>query len=270
MEVNKLVEESELEAIWIYFRLVVDTIGRLPAGEQFINNTIYEIFNVSIYLFLPINLLLWTGFAIQILNVRQEKTVAEKIEILLIPSLIVIGTLEIIIRFVLSGSLGSIKSYLDYKGWVLIFICWIFLVIVLVTSKLILQDAAIVIPTINKSQLNMVLAIVLSIIWIIVRVLFGVNQSLLFLESINIISLLLIIFVTLPKEMTQKILFRWLFIVSVLFIILIVYPGIIVDPPKMETQTYIYLRNQFISMGVMGIIWTLLFSVLEQYEDSNN
>jgi hypothetical protein len=269
MEVNKLIEDSRMEAVRIYVGWIVNTIGRQPAGEQFISNTIYEIFNVSIYLILPISLLLWTGLTIQILNFRKEKTVAEKIEILLVPSLIVIGTLEVIIRFVLSGSLRSIKSYFDYKGWALIFICWIFLVIILETSKLTLQEATIVIPTINKSQLKMVLAIVLSIIWISIRVVFGVNQSLLFLELITIISLVLIIFLTLPKEMTPRILFRWLFIVSVLFIILIVYPGIMVDPPKMETQTYIYLRNQFISMGVMGIVWTLLFSVLEQNEYSN-
>jgi hypothetical protein len=270
MEINKLIEESELAAVWIYLQWIVDTIGRLPVGEQFISDIIYEIFNVSIYLFLPINLLLWTGLVIQILNIKQEKTVVDKIEILLLPSLLVIGTLEIITRFVLSGSLESIKSYLDYKGWILIFICWIFLVINLETSKLILEDAAIINPTINKSKLNLTLAIVLSTIWISVRIVFGVNQSLLFLELITIISLLLIIIVTLPKEMTPRILFRWLFIINIFFIILIVYPGIMVDPPKIETQTYIYLRNQFISMGVMGIIWTLLFSVLERNEFSNN
>lgn len=265
-----MMEESELEAIWIYVGRVVDTIGRLSVGEQFISNTIYEIFNISIYLFLPINLLLWTGLAIQILNVKQEKTVIEKIGIVIVPSLIVIGTSEVIIRFILSGSLESVKLYLDYKGWAFIFICWIFLAIILETSKLILQDAAIIIPTINKSQLNVALAIILSIIWISIRLVFGVNQSLLFLELINIISLLLIIVITLPKEMTPRILIRWIFIVNVLLIILIVYPGIMVDPPKIETQTYIYLRNQFITIGVMGIIWTLLFSVLELYEYSNN
>lgn len=270
MEISKLVEESELEAVCIYVQWVVNTIGKIPAGEQFISNTIYEIFNVSIYLFLPINLLLWTIFVIQILNVRQEKTIVEKIEILLIPSLLVIGTSEVCIRFVLSGSLESIKLDLDYKGWILIFICWIYLVIILETSKLILQDTSIVIPTINKSELNVILALVLSIIWIGIRIVFGINQSLLFLEFVNIISLLLIIFITLTKEMTPKILFHWLFIISVLFIVLIVYPGIMVDPPKMETQTYIYLRNQFIGMGVMGIIWTLLLSLLERNEYSSN
>ncbi len=65
MEINKLMEESVLEAVWIYVGRIVDTIGRLSVGEQFISNTIYEIFNISIYLFLPINLLLWTGLAIK-------------------------------------------------------------------------------------------------------------------------------------------------------------------------------------------------------------
>ncbi len=267
---NNLMEGSELGIVWIYVEQTVDAILKQPTVEQFIINTIYEIFNVLIYLFLPINLLLWTGFTIQVLKVKQKQTATEKIEVLLIPTLIIVGTLEVIIRFVVSGSLESIKSYLDYEAWALIFIGWMFLAIIHETFQQIIQDVSIGIPSINKSLLNVASVIVLTIIWISIRVVLGVNQSLLFLVLINILSLLLIVSTTLPKEMTPRILVRWLFIINILFLILVVYPGIMVDPPKIETQSYIYLRNQITILGVVGIIWLLLFNVLERNEHHSN
>ncbi|MFX0090999.1 MAG: hypothetical protein ACFFBD_04485 [Candidatus Hodarchaeota archaeon] len=219
--------------------------------DPFIENAIYESFDVLIFAFVPIALILWLYCLLQIFRYSSEKPREEKISQLVIPILFTLGVGEATIRFIISGSVQEIQADLDYVGWALMIIGWLYLIITLEAFEEVFRKVKI--KSINPSFLYLGFTTFLCIFWIICQIFFDVANCLVILSFFYLISLGLMVLLVLPAEFSPTNLLRWLLILIMLLSFLIVYPGLLVDPPIIETQVYAALRNQIIILGIEGI-----------------
>ncbi|MFX0060848.1 MAG: hypothetical protein ACFFC7_01535 [Candidatus Hermodarchaeota archaeon] len=224
---------------------------RLPVGGQFIETTIYEMYNILTYALILITLILWIYSLLRTFKFSPEKSNAEKLEILFFPILFTLGTGEGILSFIISGSLDMIHWNLDYVSWALMVVGWFYLIIILEAFREVFQKMKI--SSFSPNQLYLGLGVFLSTFWVVSRLIFGVNLGITILSLFYGLGFVLLILITLREDFSSIMFFRLFFILVMFFSALIVYPGFVIDPPLMSTQVYINLRNQIIILGLEAI-----------------
>lgn len=237
-------------------------IKRVPAGWQFIETTIYEMFDVLTYAFILITVILWIFSLLKAFKFSPGKSNPEKIEILLFPILFTLAIGEGILSFTISGSLEMIHWHLDYLSWALMIVGWFYLLVILEAFRAVFQKIRI--SSFSPSQLYLGLGGVLSVFWVVSRLIFGVNLTIMILTLFYILSFVLLVFIALTDNFSTIILFRWFFILAMLLSALIVYPGFFIGPPLISTQIYINLRNQIIILGLEAISLFFLMNYSSQ------